>query len=367
MQVFDASPVFTTTTPIYYTLTREDEYVDLRHLAGLLRDGAADGSVKAAAGALFATLAQGDGNFVVQSFRQSGDDRLVSGNFWGLDNSNGVSIFFPLAPGVFGYDRYVGNQLFTFTQATQWDEFLQNYYAAAVVEPVPARDPGIPPVLRPSIPITQHCPGMDACLWGVVRFDGLPVDGAVVTLHHAGGVRSDSTTLVAANEADPIYRLRLDGMGIEPGAELALTLAYSGTQIQRTLLYDPIQLAGTREQEFNVALQDAPEPLSSAVEVGITWVMLPSSSVKPNQGTVGFHAQAASSDGSAIVEYRWRSDRVAGSLGSSSSVFVPVAQLAPGVHKITVTAVNALGIESAPVTQDLTVDPPRLYLPLVQR
>lgn len=150
---------------------------------------------------------------------------------------------FLLAPGVFGYDRYIGNQLFAFTQATQWDEFLQSYYAAAVVAPVSARDRH-PAGAAPVDPDPAALPGMEACLWGVIRFDGAP--GAKDARGHAndaGGVRSDSTTLVAGNEADPIYRLRLDGLGIEPGDELpVLTLAYSGTQVQRTLVYDPIAI-----------------------------------------------------------------------------------------------------------------------------
>lgn len=368
VQVFDASPDFTKSPPLYYTLTAEDEYVDLRHLAGLLRDKSGDADVRNAAAVLFDALAPGDGNFVVQSQRQSGFDRLVSGQEWKLDNSNGVSLFFPLAPGVYGYDQYMGGHLFTLTGDVQWDEFLQQYYTATAVAPVPPLDPGIPPVLTPYNPTTQHCAEMAGCLWGAVYVDGAPVKDAVVTLNDVSGARSSDTAFVANNEAHPIYRLDLDGLALKVGDPLVLTIVYSGAQEQRTVIYNPIDAAGKHEQNMDFVVRDPQSPPPEATtEVAIVQVMVSPSVVKPGHRAVLFDAKAMANDGSTIVEYRWRSDRIEGSLGNASSILIPVEQLPVGMHKVTVTAVNEQGVESAPVTLDLVVEARWLYLPVVQR
>lgn len=371
VQVFDSSPDFKSSPPAYYTLTKEDEYVDLRDLARLMHDRSPVPAVANAAGALFDALAKGDGNFVVDTLSESGTDKLVSGNSWEFHDANGISIFFPLAPGVWNYDRYVGNQLFKFTQDTQWDEFLQQYYAAIAAEPVQPRNPGIPPVLRPTIPITTHCEEAGQCLWGIIRMDGVPVEGAVVTLANRSGAPSASTKVFADNEADPIYRFQLDALGVEEGDQLVLTVAYAGIQMQRTLIYNPIGAVGNREQQASFALSDPQQPQPAAsTKVAIVWAMVSQEVVTRDQQTVGLHALAVTNDNSSIVEYRWSSDRVEGSLGSSSSLSLPVANLPLGLNKITVTAVSEAGVESEPVVLDLIVEEEQgylLHLPLVQK
>jgi hypothetical protein len=371
VQVFDSSPDFKSSPPAYYTLTKEDEYVDLRDLARLMHDKSSVPEVTNAADALFNALAEGDGNFVVDTLSEPGTDRLVSGNEWKLDNVNGVSIFFPLAPGVWGYDRYTGNQLFKFTQDSQWDEFLQQYYLAIAAETVQPLDPGIPPVLRQTIPVTTHCERAGQCLWGIIRMDGVPVEGAVVTLANGPGAPSAGTKVFAGNEADPIYRFQLDELGVEEGDQLVLTIAYAGIQVQRTLLYNPIGTSGNREQQVDFSLSDPQQPQpSSSTKVAIVWAMVSQEVVKRDQQTVGLHALAVTNDNSSIVEYRWNSDRVEGSLGGSSSLSFPVAKLPIGLNKITVTAVSEAGVKSEPVVLDLIVEEGQgylLHLPLVRK
>jgi alpha-tubulin suppressor-like RCC1 family protein len=357
VQVFDASPDFSSASPAYFTLTKEDEYVDLRHLAQLLRDGAGEPSVVTAAGMLYNALAPGDSGFVVLNARQSGVDRLVSGQEWRLDNSNGVSIFFPYAPGVFAYDRYMNNQLFTFTQATNWTQFLQRYYAVTGAQPVEAIDPGIPPVLRQSRQIT-HCPGVADCIWGFVYYDGAPVKNARVTLE-GHGQYSATTAIARDSEMEPVFQLSLDGLAIQDQDKLTVTVTYSDVQTTSTVIYRRKQQTVHNEQQLDFFLkagESAPEPSSEPVQVTILWAM--TSPPPEEQSNVSFQAGARSSDGATIEQYVWTSDRVGFILGTTSSVLLPVSELPPGAHNITVKAVNANGVESEPVTLTLNIEAP---------
>ncbi|MCL4826738.1 MAG: hypothetical protein KJZ95_05180 [Caldilinea sp.] len=368
VQVFDASPDFTNgpDNALYFTLTKEDEYVDVRHLAELLRDANVADSVRDAAGALYNILTQGDNQFVVLSLYQSGRDMLVSGQEWNLDHSNGVSIFFPLAPGIFGYEQYIHGKLFpSFTAATQWVPFLGSYYAASQTQPVEAYDPRIPPVLKPSLQIT-HCPGMTDCIWGVVYLMGAPIENATVILHHPDENRSATTAILPNNELAPLYQLSLDGLDVQNPGWLSLTVSYSGVQTARAIRYVRNQPDGYNEQQVDIHLQDAqtPPPNPGDVQVAILWAL--AASPKPGQTMVGFHAQAEANDGSAIVQYEWKSDRF-GVLGADRSMQIPVAQLPTGRHQITVKAVNDAGIESAEVSLELIINERRVYLPVVQR
>jgi alpha-tubulin suppressor-like RCC1 family protein len=354
VQVFDASPDFSSASPAYFTLTKEDEYVDLRHLAQLLRDQSGAPDVAAAAGTLYNVLAPGDSGFVVINAWQSGVDRLVSGQEWLLDNSNGVSIFFPYAPGVFAYDRYMNNQLFTSTQATNWTQFLQRYYDVTGAEAVDAIDPGIPPVLRLLRQVT-YCPGAADCIWGFVYYDGAPVKNARVTLE-GHGQYSATTAIALDSEMEPIFQLPLDGLAIQDNDKLTVTVTYSDVQTTKTVIYRRKQLTVHNEQQVDFFLKaedSAPGASSEPVQVTILWAM--ASPPPAGQPNVSLQAGAESSDGATIVQYEWTSDRVGFILGTTSSVLLPVSELPPGAHNITVKAVNANGVESEPVTLSLEV------------
>ena len=366
VQVFDASPDYTkgVENATYFTLTKEDEYVDLRRFAKLLRDATSVASVRDAANALDNELAQ----FVVLSLANSGYDTFVSNQIWNLDNSHGVAIFFPFAPGIFGYQRYIDSQLFaSFRAATQWDEFLQAYYIASNAMPVPSIDPGTPPVLRPSLPIT-HCPDIRDCIWGIVYFDDVAVKGATVTLQHPDGNRSSTTAIVRNNEIDPVFQVSLDGLNVQDSSWLSLTVSYSGTQLSRMVRYvrsDPSAEFNEQRVDFHLRDPQTPPPDPGDVQVVILWALV--DSPEPGQTLVGFHAQAEASDGSAIVEYEWKSDRIDTILGTTGSVQIPIAQLPTGRHQITVKAINDSGVESAEVSLELVIDEQRLYLPVIHR
>ena len=210
---------------------------------------------------------------------------------------------------------------------------------------------------------------MQDCIWGVVYFDDVAVKGATVTLHHPGGNRSSTTAIVPNNEIDPIFRVPLDGLNVQDSSWLSLTVSYSGTQSSRMVRYvrsDPS--AEYNEQQVDFHLQDPqtpPPPDPEDVQVVILWVLI--ASPEPGQTLVGFHAQAETSDGSAIVEYEWKSDRIDTILGTASSVQIPISQLPTGRHQITVKAVNDVGVESAAVSRELVIDEQRLYLPVIHR
>ncbi len=80
-----------------------------------------------------------------------------------------------------------------------------------------------------------------------------------------------------------------------------------------------------------------------------------------------FHAQATDPDGGAIVTYEWRSD-LDGPLGSEGTFTLPTELLRPGVHTISVRALDDDGIWSTTVMAELRVAQ-RLftYLPVVSQ
>ncbi|MEZ4622820.1 MAG: clostripain-related cysteine peptidase [Caldilineaceae bacterium] len=139
VQVFDASPDFNQNPPSYYTLTPDDEYVDLRNLAELLSD--VPGSSE-----LQQLLEEGTG-FIQYNEVVTGIDKLVSGKEWDLTDSNGISIFFPRNVNVWDYPDYIQetNSIFTFAHNSQWVDFLRTYLGQVIPPKDELDDPGIPP------------------------------------------------------------------------------------------------------------------------------------------------------------------------------------------------------------------------------
>lgn len=352
VQVFDASPDFTQKPPAYFTLTRADEYIDLRHFAQLMRSSPSP-AVNAAAQALDAALAPG--GFVVTTAATSGVERLVSGNPWDLSNAQGVAIYFPVASNPAGYQGYLDGSLFTFTAANRWASFLAAYLGEPAGATLP--DPGMPPVLKPLLPIMQHCAGSQTCLWGAAYVDGLPTEGVTVSLAYPNGTAQSVSAVVPGGEFHPVFRFALDDLNVQPGDRLTLTALYSATEVQRALIFDPI----SGEQEIAIPLVTVPaitDPAGMPVPVAaaMRWAMLYPPAIDRGE-VVSFMAEGAASDGSPIVAYRWSSD-LDGELGASSSFKLSSARLQRGVHTIHVTAINEQGVESPPATLMLTVTAP---------
>lgn len=130
----------------YYKITQEDEYVDLYHLAALLKQYVPDGGIQAAAQGVMNAITNG---FVVVEHHRSG---LWGGEeelYWDLENAHGVSLYFPPRSGSQDYNRYVSHQLFRFTADSEWDEFLADYFGVMGLPPEEPTEPGLPPMLAP--------------------------------------------------------------------------------------------------------------------------------------------------------------------------------------------------------------------------
>ena len=129
----------------YHRITLEDEYLDLYHLAQLIKQNVPDDTVKdAAQGVMDAIGVVGEG-FVVAEHHESG---AYHGTYLDLDNAHGVAIYYPPASGGYHYSDYLGH-VFRFTADSEWDEFLLAYFGAMGLPPLPGEDPGVPPVLEP--------------------------------------------------------------------------------------------------------------------------------------------------------------------------------------------------------------------------
>lgn len=177
-----------------------------------------------------------------------------------------------------------------------------------------------------------------------------------MTLVHANGIVESTSAVVAQNEFDPIFRFPLDSLNVQPGDRLTLTAVYSATQVQRLLIFDPVN----GEQEAAITLQTVAaitDPAQKPVPVaaGVRWAMVYPQTI--DRGAVSFSAEGATSDGSPIVAYRWSSN-LDGDLGTSSSFNISSDRLQRGVHAIEVRAISDQGVESPPATIVLTVTAP---------
>ncbi len=113
----------------YFYLTPADEYIDLGDFALELLRKAEDESLKTACQALIAAI----DDYVLVS-------HAVGGMMYGpgysayveLRDAKGVAIYFPQTSSALEFDEYVGGTLFTFTEASQWDDFLAEFYFSSV-------------------------------------------------------------------------------------------------------------------------------------------------------------------------------------------------------------------------------------------
>jgi hypothetical protein len=135
----------------YYRITIDDEYLDLYDLAARLKQYVPSGTVQARAQEVMDAVT---GGFVIAEHHQSSIwSGTIGEEYWDLNRSHGVSIYFPPLPSSPDYNRYVAHQIFRFTTASTWDEFLIDYFGALGLPPDSSGDPELPPMLPPQIPI----------------------------------------------------------------------------------------------------------------------------------------------------------------------------------------------------------------------
>ena len=128
----------------YYKITQDDEYLDLYHLAEKLKQYVPNSQVQSAAQDVMNAIT---GGFIIAEHHQSGYSLWDSNVYWDLENSHGISIYFPPRSGSNDYNAYIGHQQFKFTVDSQWDEFLMDYFGAVGLPPEDGDEPGIPPML----------------------------------------------------------------------------------------------------------------------------------------------------------------------------------------------------------------------------
>ena len=133
----------------YNQISQDDEYVDLVDLAQKLQTYVGNSAVQTAAQALIGSV----GQFVIFEHHASG---MNKGNYNDLDNTHGLSIYFPPNSGTKDYLDYTGNQTFTITQTSPWDEFLVDYFGLLGLSPEPYGPVSLPPML--SLPQMLYLP-----------------------------------------------------------------------------------------------------------------------------------------------------------------------------------------------------------------
>lgn len=360
----------------FLSINDDDEYLDLYELAYWLvypeqisneqihisRDQIPD-PVRAAANNLLEVIASETlDSLIINNRVESGKDFMATREYWDLDGSHGVAIYFPKNQNSFDYLSYRNSEIVTFTRDSQWDEFLEAYFETLEVpdvDPEDLVDPGIPPVLRPSHLITNHCAGHeDGCLWGIVTLHGIAEPNMTVTVQTPSQTYITHTAILKGSEVDPIYTVAFQPDELAVGDQIIVTTEYSGTVQQRTLRYTPN--SETMEQKFVIAvdIEDiSPPPEKPNVRVDVQKAAIwPTMVLQGSPEPITFHAVAQSSDGSDMT-YLWRSS-LDGEFGSGSTVKLPNRALSAGTHQIEVIAINVIGIESAPIVMTLVINSP---------
>lgn len=131
----------------YYVIDQDDEYVDLYHLAYLLDKYIPDPEIKSAAQNLMANVEE----LVISEAHFSASWGWDEQHYWDLDNSHGISVFFPPKSGSSDYSEYIGDLTFVSTIDGLWDEFLMDYFGVMGLPPEDPTEPELPPNMPSSI------------------------------------------------------------------------------------------------------------------------------------------------------------------------------------------------------------------------
>jgi clostripain len=106
-------------------ISNNDEYLDLYHFAFLVDQNIADGTIQSAAQAVMTAV-----NNAVGSREQHESGTFSYGGSpytWDLDNSHGISIYFPSSDSSGSYSSYNDGNL-SFVADKSWDEFLTAFF-----------------------------------------------------------------------------------------------------------------------------------------------------------------------------------------------------------------------------------------------
>jgi uncharacterized repeat protein (TIGR01451 family) len=123
----------------YFVIDNQDEYIDLYNFVEHIQQRLSEPAIQSHAQALMESISQ----TVILEHHLSAE---AYGSYWDLEEAHGLSIYFPSAPGSEGslYEQYVQEELFTFSQDSQYDEFLASVLSG--VTPDDSDDDDAPPV-----------------------------------------------------------------------------------------------------------------------------------------------------------------------------------------------------------------------------
>jgi hypothetical protein len=127
-------------------LSATDTHVDLYHFAQLVQQNISDPAVQAAAQGVLDAIGE-PGTKAILKARHASGVYWTNGQFWGLDEAHGLSIYLPLGVRDWWLDYYNGQQL-SFCRDTTWDEFVRELVQAVQSPPGPTPVP-LDPGMRP--------------------------------------------------------------------------------------------------------------------------------------------------------------------------------------------------------------------------
>lgn len=150
----NVSQKFDSTTPLL-EITTDDWYVDLVDFANRVQRQINDTALQESAQGLITNLKTGSTPLVIFEAHHSGsidsaEECVQSSRVWDLNQSNGVSIYYPPKRNSTIFNRYVNAEIFPyFSQQTRWANFLQQGLL-----PLAPGDPGIDDLVIPLAPCT---------------------------------------------------------------------------------------------------------------------------------------------------------------------------------------------------------------------
>jgi Leucine-rich repeat (LRR) protein len=127
-------------------LSATDAHVDLYHFAQLVKQNVPDAAVQTAAQGVLDAIGA-PGTKAILRERHASGVYWTNGQFWGLDEAHGLSIYLPLGVHDWWLDYYNDKEL-SFCRDTTWDEFVIELVDAVQAPPGPGPIP-VNPGTRP--------------------------------------------------------------------------------------------------------------------------------------------------------------------------------------------------------------------------
>jgi uncharacterized repeat protein (TIGR01451 family) len=178
------------------------------------------------------------------------------------------------------------------------------------------------------------------CVWGAAYVNGSPQAGVTITLSQ--GVFSATFVTTDTYWNQPYYALDGHWIGAVRGDLMTMTATFEGQTITRT--YRAFPNPATMEQQMNLVFPTGAGDPPNATLSRATF----------NVGDLELSGEGTDNDedGQAILGYQWRSD-VDGVIGTEQTAVLPLTDLTPTAHIISLRVQDDEGEWSSPVTLTL--------------